>query len=216
MSQQKSKIKEQLKSIDRQLSELEKTTDLYQAKTLIEKIETLINNIKKWMDDEEDYGNSQPLLSSELKDLDIYTNKLNKLKDNWRVKENIEKLRDGHLEGADAEEAKRAENLENMKQIDNQGLIVDSIANNIKDANNNLDNINTELNKQGQQLDSIQKKTNEVENEVNKTGKIMTRMEGRAKCIQILAFLAVIFCGLFDIASLVYLIVKKVKNSSNN
>ena len=209
MSHLKPKIKEQLKSIDRQLNELKSATDLYQAKSLIEKIESLIDKINKEISEEEDDGNLQPLLKSELNDLEIHTNNLNKLKDNWRIKENIEKLKNGELEGADAEEAKRAENLDHMKQVDNQGLIVDSIANNIKDANNNLGNINAELNNQGQQIDSIQKKTNEIENQVNKAGKVMTRIEGRAKCIQILAFLAVILCGLFDAVSLGFLIKKK-------
>ena len=209
MSHLKPKIKEQLKSIDRQLNELKSATDLYQAKSLIEKIESLIDKINKEISEEEDDGNLQPLLKSELNDLEIYTNNLNKLKENWRIKENIEKLKNGELEGADAEEAKRAENLDHMKQVDNQGLIVDSIANNIKDANNNLGNINAELNNQGQQIDSIQKKTNEIENQVNKAGKVMTRIEGRAKCIQILAFLAVILCGLFDAVSLGFLIKKK-------
>ena len=209
MSHLKPKIKEQLKSIDRQLNELKSATDLYQAKSLIEKIETLINKINNEISEEDDDGNLQPLLKSELNDLEIYSNNLNKLKENWRIKENIEKLKNGELEGADAEEAKRAENLDHMKQVDNQGLIVDSIANNIKDANNNLGNINAELNNQGQQIDSIQKKTNEIENQVNKAGKVMTRIEGRAKCIQILAFLAVILCGLFDAVSLGFLIKKK-------
>ena len=209
MSHIKSKVKEQLKNINKQLNELEGTTDLYQAKSLIEKIETLINKVNKEISEEGDNEYSEPLLKSELHDLRDYTNNFNKLKDNWRIKENIEKLNNGELEGADAEEAKRAENLDHMKQVDNQGLIVDSIANNIKDANNNLGNINVELNKQGQQIDSIQKKTNEIENQVNKTGKVMSRIEGRAKCIQILAFLAVIFCGLFDAVSLGFLIKKK-------
>ena len=131
MSHLKPKIKEQLKSIDRQLNELKSATDLYQAKSLIEKIESLIDKINKEISEEEDDGNLQPLLKSELNDLEIYTNNLNKLKENWRIKENIEKLKNGELEGADAEEAKRAENLDHMKQVDNQGLIVDSIANQI-------------------------------------------------------------------------------------
>ena len=211
MSHLKPKIKEQLKTIDSQLNELKNTTDLYQAKSLIEKIETLINKINNEISEEDDDGNLQPLLKSELYDLEIHTNNLNKLKDHWRIEENIEKLKNGELEGADAEEAKRAENLKHMKQVDNQGLIVDSIANNVKDANNNLNNINAELNNQGQQIDSIQKKTNEMENQINKTGKVMTRIEGRAKCVQILAFMAVILCGLFDAVSLGFLIKKKLE-----
>ena len=211
MSHLKPKIKEQLKTIDRQLNELKNTTDLYQAKSLIEKIETLINKINNEISEEDDDGNLQPLLKSELYDLEIHKNNLNKLKEHWRVKENIEKLNNGELEGADAEEAKRAQNLENMKQVDNQGLIIDSIANNVKDANNHLENINVELNNQGQQIDRIQKKTNEMENQINKTGKVMKNIERRAKCVQILAFMAVILCGLFDAVSLGFLIKKKLE-----
>ena len=211
MSHLKPKIKEKLKTIDRQINELKNTTDLYQAKSLIEKIETLINKINNEISEKDDDGNLQPLLKSELNDLEIHTNNLNKLKDNWRIKENIEKLKNGELEGADAEEAKRAQNLEHMKQVDNQGLIIDSIANNVKEANNKLGNINVALNNQGQQIDSIQKKTNEMENQVKKTGKLMTRIEGRAKCVQILAFMAVILCGLFDVVSLGFLIKKKLE-----
>ena len=54
-------------------------------------------------------------------------------------------LIEGKLTGADALKAQREIGLENMKEVDNQGLIVDSIGENIKTANVNLTNINNEL-----------------------------------------------------------------------
>ena len=60
-------------------------------------------------------------------------------------------------------------------------------------------------------MNRIQQKTNETESQVKQTAKIMTRKEGRAKCIQIIAFIAVIVCGLFDIFWIIFLIVKKFK-----
>ena len=101
--------------------------------------------------------------------------------------------------------------LDNLKEVDNQGLIIDSIGENIKVANANLVNINAELDNQGQQMNRIQEKTHETESQVKQTAKIMNKMEGRAKCIQVIAFIAIIVCGLFDIFWLVFLIVRKFK-----
>ena len=39
--------------------------------------------------------------------------------------------------------------LKNQKDVDNQGLIIDSIQKNVKAAGTNLENINNELNLQG-------------------------------------------------------------------
>ena len=108
---------------------------------------------------------------------------------------------------ADAKRAEREMGLENLKEVDNQGLIIDSIGENIKGANNNLVNINNELQNQGEQMNRIQKTTLETENEVKKTGNIMGKMERRAKCLQIITFFAVIVFGLFDVVWAIYLLI---------
>ena len=46
--------------------------------------------------------------------------------------------------------------LDNLREVDNQGLMIDSIGQNIKSTNKNLVNINVELDNQGQQMDRIQ------------------------------------------------------------
>ena len=107
--------------------------------------------------------------------------------------------------------AQREMGLDNIKEVDNQGLIIDSIGENIKGANANLVNINNELQDQGEQMNRIQEKTLETETQVKQTGKIMVRMEGRAKCIQIITFIAVVVLGLFDIVWIVFLIIKNFK-----
>ena len=104
--------------------------------------------------------------------------------------------------------AQREMGLDNIKEVDNQGLMINSIGENIKGANANLTNINNELQNQGEQMNRIQDHTNEIDSQVKQTGKIMTKMEGRAKCIQILAFLAVILVGLADVGLAIAYIIK--------
>ena len=148
-------------------------------------------------------------MKSEEKDLKIYENKYKNLVDYWEKKRRQEELISGNLTGANAIKAQRELALENQKEVDNQGLIIDSIGENIKNANVNLVNINNELQNQGEQMNRIQEKTLETENQVKQTGKIMTRMEGRAKCIQILTFLAVFIFGLFDVVLVTFLLIRK-------
>ena len=96
--------------------------------------------------------------------------------------------------------------LDNIKEVDNQGLMINSIGENIKGANANLTNINNELQNQGEQMNRIQEKTLETESQVKQTGKIMTKMEGRAKCIQIITCFAVFIFGLFDAVWIIFLL----------
>ena len=58
--------------------------------------------------------------------------------------------------------------LENQKNVDNQGLIIDSIQENVKAVGNNLTNINKELKNQDEKMDRIQEKVIETEDEIKK------------------------------------------------
>ena len=118
-------------------------------------------------------------------------------------------LKEGNLTGVDAIKAQRNMALDNNREVDHHGLIIDSIGENIKTANVNLNNINTELQNQGDQMNRIQEKTLDTEKKVKDTGKIMTRMEGRAKCVQIITFFAVIIFGIFDVVLIANLVYKK-------
>ena len=166
--------------------------------------------IKQTRDElEDDNSNLKPLLKIELGDLDIYEKRYKTQKLFWEKKRREEDLKSGKLTGADVIQAQREIGLDNVKEADNQGLMIDSIEENIKNANINLTNINNELQSQGEQMNRIQEKTLETEDQVKQTGKIMNKMEGRAKCIQILTFLAIILFCLLDITLLVFGLVKK-------
>ena len=206
-------VKDRIASIKRNLDELSIIKEVYEAEQKLREIEQKIKRTKEEIESiNEDASISRPLLNSlksEEKDLKIYENKYKNLVDYWEKKRRQEELISGNLTGANAIKAQRELALENQKEVDNQGLIIDSIGENIKNANVNLVNINNELQNQGEQMNRIQEKTLETENQVKQTGKIMTRMEGRAKCIQILTFLAVFIFGLFDVVLVTFLLIRK-------
>ena len=90
---------------------------------------------------------------------------MNKCKRKINEKENqldklkrISKYYDGELEGADKIKAERDILLDNQKDVDNQGLIIDSIQENVKAAGSNLTNINNELGLQGEKMETEFKK----------------------------------------------------------
>ena len=209
-------VKRNIERINSYLREIASVTEVYQANQILEDIEKRINSSKEILDDlnSEENSASKPLLNSiksETKDLEICEKKYKAEVEKWNNRKLQQDLINGTLTGADALKAQRMIGLENVKEVDNQGLIIDSIAENVKGANVNLTNINAELKNQGEQMNRIQKETLETESQVKQTAKIMTKMEGRAKCIQILSFIAIIVFGLMDIFLLVFLILKLVK-----
>ena len=206
-------VQSRIRSIKSDLDEMLTINELYEAeqklKQIGEKIKKAKLEIEEINADESSY--TRPLLNSlksDEKDLEIYQKKYQNQLQYWEKKRMQEDLIKGNLTGSDAIKAQREMGLENVKEVDNQGLIIDSIGENIKGANANLTNINNELQNQGEQMNRIQDHTNEIDSQVKQTGKIMTKMEGRAKCIQILAFLAVILVGLADVGLAIAYIIK--------
>ena len=209
-------VRSMIDSIRSNLDELSGIKDLYDAERKLQEIDKKIKNVREEIEIMNEDGSSftQPLLKSlktEEKDLDILEIQYNKSVEQWKRLKRIEDLKEGKLTGADTQQAKREMQLDNLKEVDNQGLMIDSIHNNIKNANNNLVNINTELDNQGQKIDRIENHVLEAENQVKKTGKVMTKLENRAKCIQFLAFFAVIILGLFDVALITTLTIRKFR-----
>ena len=206
-------IKSYIETIKEKCEELNTINELEEAEELIEEIGKKIEQAEGEINEiHEDSSLSKPLLSSlscEEKDLKIYSKKFEKLKNIWERKRMEADLKEGKLTAVDAIKAQRNMALDNNREVDNHGLIIDSIGENIKTANVNLNNINTELQNQGDQMNRIQEKTLDTEKKVKDTGKIMTRMEGRAKCVQIITFFAVIIFGIFDVVLIAYLVYKK-------
>ena len=159
-------------------------------------------------------SNKKPLinkLSQYKSDLEIANNKLNDKKNRWKTQYNIELLKEGKLTGADKIRTERDMILDQHKEVDFQGNIIDSIASNIKDTNRNLEGINTELKEQGEQMNRVQDHALNAESTVKQTDKIMTKMERRQKCMKIIGAIAVIIFAIFDIFWLIFWLIKRFK-----
>ena len=201
---------ERLKS---RIERLDENGDVYQNKNDIETYEKNYNRLYEKLNDitEGDSNLEKPLISkvNQCKsDLEIISNLLNRKKEAIKKKYNIELLKGGELSGADKIKTERDMIMDQHKETDYQGNMIDSIASNIKSANNNLTNINTELKNQGEQMNRIHDHVANAESEVKQAEKIMTRMERRQKCMKIVGGCAVVILGIFDVFWLVFWLIK--------
>ena len=152
-------------------------------------------------------------LSQYRSDLEIAKNKLNEKKNKWQTQYNMELLKEGKLSGADKIKTERDMILQQHKETDYQGEIINSIASNIKDSNRNLEGINNELKNQGEQMNRIHDHAMNANTQVKQTEKIMTKMESRQKCMKIIGVLAAILLGIFDIFLLLFFIIRRFTNN---
>ena len=208
----------QVEQFDKRVNNLNPQGDVYQNEREIKELEAIITKLNKDIEecdgdvqDSSNHSNRKPLLSKlnqYRNDLDIARNKLNQKKNIWKNAKNIELLKEGKLTGSDKIKTERDMLMNQHKETDYQGEIIDSIASNIKGANANLVGINTELKNQGDQMNRIQDHALNAEAEVKQTEKIMTKMERRQKCMKIIGGLAVVVFGIFDVFWLIFFIIK--------
>ena len=195
-------------------------TEVYEAEQKLKTIDEAIKEVKSEIDDIENYESSieKPLLTefkTDVSDLNIYENKYKAQVKIWEKKRRENDLLSGKLKGDEAIKAQREIGLDNIKEVDNHGKIIDSIAENIKGANLNLENINNNLQDQGEQMNRIQDKNIHIDYEFKQVNKIMPKIEGKAKCIQILTFCSVFFMGIADIGLIIALILIKFVFQNN-
>ena len=208
-----------VEKFDRRVSSINLQADIYRNKQEIEELEKmyqkLCSKIEECDSDIQDSSmtsNKKPLinkLNQYKSDLDIAKNKLNEKKSRWKTQYNIELLKEGKLTGADKFKTERDMILEQHKETDYQGNIINSIASNIKDTNRNLEGINTELKNQGDQMNRIHDHAMNANTQVMQTEKIMTKMERRQKCMKIIGGFAAVILGIFDICWLIFCIIKR-------
>jgi len=208
----------QVEQLDKRVNNLNPEGDVYQNEREIKELESILSKLNTKIDecdgdiqDSSNQSNRKPLLNklSQYKsDLEIAKNKLNEKKNIWKNAKNIELLKEGKLTGSDKIKTERDMLMNQHKETDYQGEIIDSIASNIKGANTNLVGINTELKNQGEQMNRIQDHALNAEAEVKQTEKIMTKMERRQKCMKIIGGLAVVVFGIFDVFWLIFFIIK--------
>ena len=213
MSTDLKSLSNDIERLKARIERLDENGDVYQNKNDIETYEKNYNRLYEKLNDltEGDSNLEKPLISkvNQCKsDLEIISNLLNRKKEAIKKKYNIELLKGGELSGADKIKTERDMIMDQHKETDYQGNMIDSIASNIKSANNNLTNINTELKNQGEQMNRIHDHVANAESEVKQTEKIMTRMERRQKCMKIVGGCAVVILGIFDVFWLVFWLIK--------
>ena len=208
-----------VEKFDRRVSSINIEADLYRNKQEFEDLERwyqkLSSKIEECDNDIQDSSitsNKKPLinkLNQYKSGLDIAKNKLNEKKNRWKTQYNIELLKEGKLTGAEKIKTQRNMILEQHKETDYQGNIIDSIASNIKDTNRNLEGINTELKGQGDQMNRIHDHAMNADTQVKQTEKIMTKMERRQKWMKVIGGIAVVIFGIFDIVWLIFWIIRR-------
>jgi chromosome segregation ATPase len=213
MSTDLKSLSNDIERLKARIERLDENGDVYQNKNDIETYEKNYNRLYEKLNDltEGDSNLEKPLISkvNQCKsDLEIISNLLNRKKEAIKKKYNIELLKGGELSGADKIKTERDMIMDQHKETDYQGNMIDSIASNIKSANNNLTNINTELKNQGEQMNRIHDHVANAESEVKQAEKIMTRMERRQKCMKIVGGCAVVILGIFDVFWLVFWLIK--------
>ena len=178
-----------------------------------DKIDDRYSRLKDEIDEQPEY--EKPLINK----LKMIQSDMSKCKKKINEKENkLDKIKrknqyyNGELEGADRMKTEKEILLENQKNVDNQGLMINSIQQNVKEAGTNLLNINTELNSQGQKMNRIQDKVLETEEHVKKSGKIIGKMERRNFCMKVVTIIAIIVFGLLDITWIAFLVIRKINN----
>jgi len=219
-------IDKELKSIQSELSsllmsieELDNNNDdaylierkVQEFNTIYDKIDDKYSKIKERLEEEPE--DEKPLLHK-MKSIEDDMNKCKRKIVEKKNKLDQLKLKSQYyndeLEGADKMKAERNILLENQKKVDVHGLMIKSIQENVKSAGTNLQNINNELDSQGEKMDRIHEKVIDTENEVKQTAHILNRMEGRNVCMKILAWITIIVLGLLDIAWIIFLIIKRI------
>ena len=186
--------------------------DMERIEDLIKDIDTEIEEIDNEIEEDEDLKAKKPLLdkvSEQKNEFEILKNNYNKKKDAARSAHSKELLMQGKLTGVERKKAQRDMALDQVKEVDEQGLMLNSIHDNVKAANTNLENMNVEVKKQGEQLDRIGDKVITIDQSVKKTGEVMGEIERRNCCRKCSLVFGIIVLFLVNII-MVFLILAKL------
>ena len=207
-------IIKEVKDFSKKVNNINTDGDLNEVKVRMDELEDEYNELIKNMDEcESDLSenNSSSLLnklSQYKEDLDIARKKLLQKKETWQTKNSYELLKQGQLTGYEKVKAERDVIMDGHKEIDNQGLMVNEIKNFVIGSNDNLSNINNDLNNQVHIINNIQEKTTNMDKTVDKTSKVMSKIEKRERTSKIVGIIAIIVVGLADIGILVGKLIK--------
>ena len=178
MSQRLRDLKGRIEKLRNKVENLKPTDNLSQSQDEVEEIDQEIQNTEeaiKEIDDEaeddEELSTQKPLMDkfNEYKnDFEILKNKYNKKRDEVMSAHNQELLMQGKLHGVEKKKAERDMALDQMKNIDEHEIMIDSIAQNVKDANANIANMNVEVKNQGERIKNVDDKIIQMDQTVKK------------------------------------------------
>ena len=201
-------LEEKIRTFENSIRNINKGDDPYNLKIQINQLENSLNKIAEYyrqLEEEindEDSSITKPLinkLNTIKKDIEKNEKILKKKKIEYKKLTQTMELFSGRLSGADLYEAENNVLLDQHKNIDNQGVIIESIGEHIKGAVNNLGNINSELNEQREQIDRIDNKVLESEAITKQTNTEINKMTKSQKCTKYLYVIAIIVFGIFDL-----------------
>ena len=153
---------------------LKATNNISKDQEMVDEIEQLMKDIEEQIEDidtemeEDEKLSSQKhlihTLTENKDDFNILQKKFNKKKDEIKSAHSKELLFSGQLKGNDKKKAERDIAAEQLKEIEEQGKILDFIHKNVIEANINIENMNFEAKKQGEQIDRIGDKVINMDN----------------------------------------------------
>lgn len=195
-------------------------SDDFEEKRILDQINKELKDVDKKISDLNDTlgdmpdSNARPLINksdSLHSDYTIIKNKYNKFFEMWNRKDQQRRLRAGELTGVDAKKATRDALMDQHKEIDTQGVMIKEIGKNVVGINDNLVTVHTELKKQDEQLGQIKDMTVAGQASLERVDKRITDMTYRQKCMKIIMGICVVVFGLFDVAWLIFWLVKRFK-----
>ena len=211
LNNQLTKLKSQIEKFNPSDDISKDQEDMEKLEDLIKDIETEIEEIDNEIEEDEDLQAKKPLLdkvSEQKNEFNIQKNNYNKKKDAARSAHSKELLMQGKLTGVERKKAQRDMALDQVKEVEEQGLMLNSIHDNVKGANVNLTNMNIEVKKQGEQIDRIGDKVITIDKSVKKTGETMGEIERRNCCRKCSLVMGIIVLFLINII-MVFLILAK-------
>ena len=213
------KLKIQIEKFKNRVDNFKPTDDVSQNDREISEIEEIISNtdqlldqIKEDFDDDEELSSQRQLLDKvqeHKNDFEIIKNSFNKKKEEARQAASQELLMQGKLSGVERKKAERDMALDLNKEVDEQGLMLDSIHKNVLGANENLETMNTEAKNQGEIINRVGEKVLTIDTKVKKTGGTLSEMERRICCRKCMLWMGIILLTIANIVMIFVIIAKK-------
>ena len=199
-------------SLEIKIKNISLDNNLFKAEQEINECRELLTKFDKTIKDTQDemvYSKEKANIRSLVSDYELRLKELNKIDSEFIRKNNEQKLLNGELKGIEAKKVERDMVLDQVKQVDKHGLLIEDTANQVNSAVNNLQEINVEINRQGQQINQISNTVDNAQSKVKKTDKDIRQMISSQRCMKCALCFLLILLLILDLTYLIYKLVKK-------